>query len=125
MLSFTRGNSCGGALERVAWATLRRCTREDGGHYERIRSCRKIERSKANRKGECVRVEWWLACLLVVMLEHELTRARLPAPAKTGACEATTTAAAASWSCLNGVSDHQERLTRTTFPHSLTFVRRL
>jgi len=46
------------------------------------------------------------------MLELELTRARLPTlPAKAGAGEATTTAAAASWSCLNGNGDHQ------TTPH--------
>ena len=32
MLPLARGNSCGGALERVAWATLRRRSGEDGGH---------------------------------------------------------------------------------------------
>ena len=36
MLPLAGGNSCGGALERVAWATLRRCSREDGAHREGI-----------------------------------------------------------------------------------------
>lgn len=42
-------------------------------------------------------VEWRLAWLLVVMLELELTRARLPTtPRPPGACEATTNTAAAA-----------------------------
>ena len=32
MLPLARGDSCGGTLERVAWATLRRRSGEDGGH---------------------------------------------------------------------------------------------
>jgi hypothetical protein len=92
VLPLAGGNSCGGALERVAWATLRRCSREDRAHREGFEAIVVYGKTFIT-VAAWAEVKWRATCLVVVMLELELTRARLPTQhAKAGAGEATTTA---------------------------------
>lgn len=76
VLPLAGGNSCGGALERVAWATLRRRSREDSGHRVGVEAvvAERVEYGILMRDGQ--KVKWRLACLLVVLLELELTLTR-------------------------------------------------